>query len=340
MNTRPVALRDFRNDVYASFTHRRDARVELVDALPTADTVPSPVHLGLAPSHRRGWESLYAALAHGRLDVAARRAPRARHPPADGQRISAVECSVWVREDAAPSPARGFSYQPSRHSAGQPIVAGWSYQWLAQRSFGWDRWTAPLDAQRVPPADDANETAIQQIQRLCRHLPVDGPPPLCVFDAGSDPVPLLLGLAETRAALLVRLRRDRCCSADPTSQPRTGRPRRHGATSVCADPATWPAPSDEIRAEDRWYGSVRVRAWAGLHPQPQLHPTRDTRKTHPVVRGTLVLVEVGRRPRPTRLPKRLWLWWAGPGTPGLEVLWRAYVHRFAVGHTPRGARRG
>ncbi len=126
MNTRPVALRDFRNDGYASFTHRRDARFDRVAALLTAGTVPSPVHLSRAPSHRRGWGSRYAALAHGRLDVAALRALLARQPLAAGQRIAAVDGSVWGRDDAETSPARGFSYHPSRHAAGQPIVAGWS----------------------------------------------------------------------------------------------------------------------------------------------------------------------------------------------------------------------
>ncbi len=188
------------------------------------------------------------------------------------------------------------------------------------------------------PPDDANEITIQQVQRLCRHLPVDGPAPLCVFDAGDDPVPLSRGLAETRAAILVRLRRDRCFSADPTSQPRTGRPRRHGAKFVCADPTTWPPPSDEVCTADRRYGAVRVRAWAGLHPKQQRHPARGTRKTRPVVRGTLVLVAVGRLPRPTRLPKPRWRWWAGPGIPDLEVLWRAYAQRFAVAHTLRFAK--
>jgi hypothetical protein len=31
---------------------------------------------------------------------------------------------VWDRCDAECSPERGFYYHPSRHSAGQPIVAG------------------------------------------------------------------------------------------------------------------------------------------------------------------------------------------------------------------------
>jgi DDE superfamily endonuclease len=331
-------LRDFRAALYGCFTRRADALFDLADALLTADAVPSPVHLSLVPAHRRGWGSLYAALAHGRIDVPALRARLADHPLADGQPIYAVDCSVWVRDDAETSPERGFYYHPSRHSAGQPIVAGWSYQWVAQLSFTRDSWTAPLDVERVPPADDADEVAIRQVRRLCRRLPADGPVPLLAFDAGYDPVPLSLGLADTRAAILVRLRSDRCCYADPTSQPRTGRPRRHGAKFACADPATWPPPSDEICTEDRLYGTVRVRAWAGLHPKQQRHAARGTRKTRPVVRGTLVLVEVGRLPRATRVPKQLWLWWAGPGTPDLDVLWRAYVHRFDVEHTLRFAK--
>jgi hypothetical protein len=70
---------------------------------------------------------------------------------------------------------------------------------------------------------------------------------------------------------------------------------------------------------------VRVRAWAGLHPKQQRHAARGTRKARPVLRGTLVRVEVSRLPRPTRLPKQLWRW-------------RAYVHRAAVAHTLRFAK--
>ena len=61
--------------------------------------------------------------------------------------------------------------------------------------------------------------------------PAGGPAPLFVFDAGYDPVPLTEGLAATRAAILVRLRRDRCFYADPTSQPPTGRSRVASTTN-------------------------------------------------------------------------------------------------------------
>lgn len=170
--------------------------------------------------------------------MAALRALLARHPFAEGQPVYAVDCSVWVRHDAETRPERGFSYHPARHAAGQPIIAGWASQGLAHLSCTHDSWTAPLAVQRLHPGDDANDRAVQQIRRLVdRRLP-DGPSPLFVFDAGYHPVPLTEGLAETRAAGLVRLRRDRCCSAAPTGQPHTGRPRRHGAKFVCAAPAS------------------------------------------------------------------------------------------------------
>jgi hypothetical protein len=58
---------------------------------------------------------------------------------------------------------------------------------------------------------------------------------------------------------------------------------------------------------------VRVRAWAGVHAKTQNHPTKGSYRPKGIVRGTLVLAEVERLPRQTRIPKRLWLWWRGPG---------------------------
>jgi hypothetical protein len=72
--------------------------------------------------------------------------------------LYAVDVSLWSRCDAEVSPGRGYYYHPSRHSAGQPIVAGWAYQLVAGLSFERDSWVAPLDARRVRPEEDANDT--------------------------------------------------------------------------------------------------------------------------------------------------------------------------------------
>jgi hypothetical protein len=241
----PTALQAFRTALYACFCRRADALFEIVDALLSAGPVPSPAHLSLEAEHRRGWGSLYAALSQGQLEVGSLRRLVGQQPLQDGQPIYALDASVWARCDAETSPGRGYYYHASRHSAGKPIVAGWSYQWLSQLSFARDSWTAPLDVQRLSPGEELNTAAAELIRRLLRRLPVDGPVPLFVFDAGYDSLQLTLDLQGQRAAILVRLRKDRCFYAAPLPEEAAllGRPRRHGHKFVCADPTTWPEPT-------------------------------------------------------------------------------------------------
>lgn len=331
-------LRQFRAGVYQRFEARRDALFDLLDAAIVAGLAPSLVHLSLTAVHRRGWGSLYDALASGSLNAPRLRELVGRYPLDDGQPIYALDTSIWPRDDAETSPQRGFYFSPSRQSAGQPIVAGWSYAWLAQLSFTHDSWTAPLDVRRVAPTDDAHTVAADQIRALVRRHTPASPTPLFVFDAGYDPETLARALGELdgeHVAVLVRLRSGRCFYAEPAQQPVTGRPRRHGRKFACDNPATWWEPTAEHLEEHAQYGQVRVRAWAGVHAKSQNHPARGSRRPRPVLPGILVLVEVERLPRQTRIPKQLWLWWRGPGTPDLAILWRAYVHRFDLEHTYR-----
>ncbi len=334
------ALRTFRDSLYRCFERRADALFELTDALLTAGAVPSPVHLSLEPYHRRGWGSLYAALDRGQIDEEALRGLLARRPLAGGEPpVYAVDVSVWARCDAESSPERGYYYHPSRHSAGQPIVAGWAYQWIAQLGFfAGESWTAPVDVRRLRPEGNANSGAAEQVKALLGRLPTGGALPLFVFDAGYDPVQLQQGLKGHPAQILVRLRGGRCFYADPVEpSARTGRPRRHGPKMDTKDPGTWPEPTARHACEDAGYGAVRVRTWAGLHPKVQAHADRGSRGPRPLVRGTLVLVEVERLPRGERRrePRVLWLWWHGPDEPDLDLLWRAYARRFDLEHTFR-----
>jgi hypothetical protein len=342
----PDALQTFRRSFYECLHRRSDALFELGDAMLTASAVRSPAHLSLEATHRRGWGSLYAALDRGRIDAEALRKLLARHPLASGGAdeplVFAVDASVWPRCDAETSPERGFYYHPSRHSAGQPIVAGWAYQFVAQLGFVRESWTAPVDVERLRPAQDANEVATEQVGALLGRLEAGGIVPLFVFDAGYDPVKLQRGLEGSPCQILVRLRAGRRFYGDPSlcdPPAHVGRPRRHGPKMNCNDPSTWPEPSAEHTCEDAGYGSVRVRAWAKMHPKVHNHERRGSRGPLPIVVGTLVLVEVERLPRGERRrePRVLWLWWYGPegAEPDLGLLWRSYVRRFDLEHTFR-----
>jgi hypothetical protein len=334
-------LQAFRAALHGCCTRRADALLDLADALLSAHgPLASLPHLSLEPAHRRGWGSTYAALACGRIDAERLRDLLAGCLPAADPLVFAVDVTTWPRCDAECSPERGLYYHPSRHSAGQPIVAGWAYQWICQLGFARDSWTAPMDARRLQPLDDTDHTAACQIRALLGRLPASGPTPWFVFDAGYDSAQLSLDLDDLPVVVLVRLRSDRCFYADPPPRPpgAGGRPRRHGAKFAFADPATWPGPTATVVCQDDQYGAVTVQAWGGLHPKQHRHPGHGSGGPRPIVRGTIIRVQVQRVPAKTRPPKVLWLWWSGPGRPDLDVVWRAYTRRFDLEHTIRFAK--
>lgn len=68
-----------------------------------------------------------------------------REGEGEGARAYAVDVPPWPRCDAECSPERAYLYHPSRHSAGQSIVAGWAYQLVAGLSFERDSSVTPVD---------------------------------------------------------------------------------------------------------------------------------------------------------------------------------------------------
>jgi hypothetical protein len=333
-----AALIEFREDFFASLSSWGDALFELTDAVLCAPGAVSSVpSLSLEPVFRRSHGSVYKALAQGEIDSEALRQALADARPADWPLIFAVDSSTWDRCDAETSPERGFYYSASKHSAGQPIVAGWSYQWICQLNWDPDSWTAPLDATRIPPTADSTQATIDQVRALVDRLPDDNDAPMFVLDAGYDPIALTDGLADTRAQVLVRIRSDRVFYADPAkvNTAGAGRPRRHGRRFGLSDPGRTPRPHAELRTQDSRYGSITVRAWRNLHPKLAGRGRWASNNAPPIVRGTVIRVDVEHLPKPTRAIKTLWLWWSGPGEPDLDMCWRAYLRRFDIEHTNR-----
>jgi hypothetical protein len=338
-------LLEFRDGFYGSLTRWSDALFELTDAaLCTSGSVASVPSLSLEPEFTRSHGSLYKALAKGRIDADRLRRVLVASAPRNWPAVFAVDASVWERCDAECSPERGFYYSASRHSAGQPIVAGWSFQWIAQLCFTPDSWTAPLDVERIAPMEDTTGATIDQVRRLAALLPEGDEGPLFVFDAGYDPIAIGHGLHDDGVQVLCRVREDRVFYADPparANRPRGtgGRPPRHGRRMKCSQRRTWAKPSAELVAEDPRYGTVSVSAWHGMHPRLIGRGRWASEAVPPIVKGSVIRVEVEHLPKPTaRTKKTLWLWWSGPGTPDLDLCWRSYLRRFDLEHTFRFAK--
>jgi hypothetical protein len=335
-------LTGFRRAFHGCLSGRGDALFELTDAVLCSPTpVGSVPSLSLEPVFRRSHGSVYKALARGGIDEEALRQVLVDARPPDWPLVFAVDASTWDRCDAETSPERGFHYSASKHSAGRPIVAGWSYQWITQLDWAPDSWTAPLDAMRIPPSADATTATVEQVRRPVGLLPDDGDVPMFVFDAGYDAIAIGAELADVRVQTLTRISSKRVFHPDPAPRPdhTVGRPRRHGERFALSEPATWPDADAELVTHDPRYGDVRVQAWGGLHPRLHGRGRWAGADAPPIVRGTVIRVEVEHLPKPTaRAVKTLWLWWSGPGQPDLDVCRRAYLRRFDIEHTYRFAK--
>ena len=338
-------LVDFRRELYACFTRWGDALFELADAaLCASGPISSVPALSLEGEFTRSHGSLYKALAKGRIDEDRLRRLLVANAPKGWPFVFAVDASTWDRCDAECSPERGFYYSASKHSAGQPIVAGWSFQWINQLSFTPDSWTQPMDARRISPKEDATDVTVDQVRRLVALLPTDREVPLFVFDAGYDPIAVTDGLGDTRAQVLCRIRDDRVFYADPPAPPKRpkgtgGRPPRHGRRMKCSEKRSWAKPSERLVTSDPRYGTVTVTAWHGLHPKLAGRGRWASEDAPPIVKGSVIRVEVEHLPKPTaRTKKTLWLFWSGPGVPDLNLCWRAYLRRFDIEHAFRFAK--
>ena len=338
----------FRTGLHQCWTSWPDAAFELTD---TVLCIPSPVAsvpaLSLEPAFRRSHGSLYKALARGEVDDEAMRELLVEHRPSGWPLVFAVDASTWPRCDAETSPERGYYYSASKHSAGQPIVAGWSYQWITQLDWAADSWTAPMDARRIPVGSDTTTVTVAQVNDLTRrlhHSRIHAQPgkdhtaaaiPIFVFNAGYDPIGLTHELGDLA-------RRSWSASAmTGSSIPTPHRPSRHHRPSPpprppvsCANPPTWPAPDTELHAQDRRYGTVHVQAWSGLHPELAGRGRWTHHDAPPIVTGTVIRVDVEHLPDPPRAPKRRCGYGLPPGPIDLDTCWRAYLRRFDIEHLP------
>jgi hypothetical protein len=212
-------LSAFRTEFHACLTRRADAAFELTDAVLCTDgPVRSLVETSLTGEHRRGHGSLYAALNHGRIQIARLRRALTSLPlpkAAGGRLVLAVDISSWLRPEAHTSPQRILCYTYGRGKDTHIMVPGWPYSVVCALETGRHCWTAPLDAQRLAPGDDAATVTATQLRRIVTDLIDAGqwrpgdPDIMVVADAGYDGPRLSFLLGDLPVAVLVRMRSDR-----------------------------------------------------------------------------------------------------------------------------------
>lgn len=327
----------FRKNAYGAFNGWADTLFELTDSLTSC---PTPTYstpaLSLEPEFRRSHGSLYKALNNGSVDLNKMRSLLVEQKPADWPAVYAVDATSWPRCDAETSPERGYHYCPSKQLDGKPIVAGWQYQVITQLNWEPNSWTAPVDQIRLKPGDNPTACSIEQVRGLVSRMPKNDQLPMFVFDAGYDSITLGDQLKDDPLQIIVRLSPRRKFYLDPDPEKKAGRPRRHGKCFKLSDSTTFHEPDKEHTADDGVYGKVKVQAWSELHPQLFRRGPRKGLLDLPIIRGTIVRLQIERLPKSVvSKDAELWLWWSGSGEIDLDLVWRAYLRRFDIEHTFR-----
>jgi hypothetical protein len=338
-----------RREFYGCLTARADAVFELADAVLCGDgPVRSFVELSLVGAHRRGHGSSYAALADGRVDVERLRTVLAAVPlprAADGRLVLAVDITCWLRPDAHTSPQRILCHTYGRGKDQHIMIPGRPYSMVVALETGRSSWTAPLDAVRLAPGDDAATVTAAQLRDVVTRLIAAGhwsagdPDILVVADAGYDGPRLAWLLRDLPVQVLARMRSDRVLrrAAPPwVPRPCAGRPPRHGGEFIFADPASWGEPDVITHSQTRLYGDATACAWDSMHPRLTHRAAWIGSGDLPIIAGTVLRLQVDRLPSGA-IPKPVWLWCSGvDATPAqVDLLWQAFLRRFDIEHTFR-----
>lgn len=259
---------EFRQAVYAhGLSKEQDALFELVDAMVERSHAHCGAELSLSPLFQRQWNSLYKAVARGRVETEFLAELFAGQVPTTGVQVYALDTTMWSHPGART--LEGMVYGPSPTRALKPcsIVKGHEYSLLGWTAELGQSWTPTLTIARVEPQRSSIEVGVEQVQWLCRRRQADQAQALDVIvaDGHYGNHHFFAPLRHTPCALLVRLRRDRVLYGPPGAYKGRGRPPKHGQRFAFKEPETWPTPDEEVVFESERWGKVRLRGWNHLH---------------------------------------------------------------------------
>jgi hypothetical protein len=320
-------LIEFRQAVYEhGMVARRDALFDLADALMCEGAVSSFVRLSQSERFMRKWSSLYAAVEDGEIDSHWLRTYLAGQVPQTGICVFPLDGSSWARPRSRVLDDRQYVYQASSDVNGGTITVGYPYSLLEWCVEPHTSWSLPIDVQRVPSTQTAQEVGAAQIKALAhaRSACLEALDIVAV-DGKYGNAPFLRSVKGLRSGIAARLRCDRVLySPPPPHNPhQKGRPRVHGDRFAFKEPETWDTPAEVIELEDEHWGKVRLERWA------QLHEKKGADVPYDVLRACVHL----EREKP---PAALWLAWLPPEqipvgvTMTAETIWRAYIARWPV----------
>jgi hypothetical protein len=164
VDKKPIS--EFRNAVYQKVIYRRDAILDMIDALTISGHVSSPVAISESPVFRRKFSSVYDALLHGEfsqeLKSLLNEKQSAEWETIAGYEVYALDATPNERMAAETLEDRGALKAQQKG----PVRYGHKYSWLVRLVQTGTSWAAPLDIERISTKSTDTLVAAKQVEAL------------------------------------------------------------------------------------------------------------------------------------------------------------------------------
>jgi len=282
-----LVLKSFRDRIYHFFPSRRDAAMELVDALSSNRTASSVVELSLSPLHRRNYCSITRVLDEYLSEIEAQAQQQKQAlthllssmcPSLQerGFHLFAVDCTPEPRVFSPTLEDRSYVYAPNTVCGNKPITIGHKYSIAAylpeKPTASVPPWLIPLACTRVDTTQNAELVGMEQIAACIKsqgafsnHLSVS-----LGDTAYNNPVCLSIAKNNDNQVHLSRSRNNRKffyprTPKDTIEPQKRGRPRTYGDAHALNNPATWREPDEVIEfsqvSAQQKIQSIKIDCW-------------------------------------------------------------------------------
>lgn len=272
-------LQEFRNSIYQRFPKRRDAIMDLLDALSSYGyRCNSVVQLSKAECYERQYSSITDAIADGLKAVDWGTMMKLIYEAATTERRSInrfiIDCSSNPRPYAHKLADRTVTHLPNPAPGNKPICVGHQYSLLAllpeDTLVNQKHWLVPLTAKRVKSQEKGNELGVQQVVDSINELGVSDQLSLSIGDSlyGTEQCRITVSEQENLIHLF-RLNSKRNVFCKPVERlASTGRKKEFGNKMTLNNPDTHPAFDEE--AQTTWTNrrnkeyKVKIHCWRDM----------------------------------------------------------------------------
>jgi hypothetical protein len=347
-------FKNFRDRVYRFFPSRRDAAMELVDALSSNKTASSVVELSLSPLHRRNYCSITRVLDEylSQDAVSAQQQKRLLTKllsslcPLVQQRrfhLFAVDCTPEPRIFSPTLEDRSYVYAPNAVCGNKPVTLGHKYSIAAylpeKLEANTPPWLIPLACTRVDTTQHAELTGMEQIA-TCIKSRSEFKNQLSVSlgdTAYNNPLCLSIAKNNVNQVHVSRSRNNKKFfypynPSEITDIKKRGRPKAYGDIHRLNDPTTWHAPDESLEFSQinarRKIHIIKIDCWNEVIMKGK----KDTKLSDYPLR--LLRVQVCKASGELLFKRPLWLTAAGRRRMELSLsdIFLSYRQRFDIEH--------